>query len=135
MIELANRCCCHEVLRRHARRIGGSLPGFLRYRHEHSRHSYDVAGGHRQFELLVDAPDASVHGLADAPNRLAPAEVLLDSLADGLADRVAAMTRGAPIDRTAAVAGVVAGHMRPSRHSTYAGEVQQPVSPPEQPTS
>jgi len=68
-----------------ARREGGhrllfaaSCRTSLRYRTQHSRHSDEIRGGHRQLEVLIDVADAAVDGLSDAPHRLAPAEVLLD---------------------------------------------------------
>src|SRR6185295_7273743 len=80
----------------------------LRHRTQHSSHSGDVAGCHRQLEVLIDAPESSVDGLAYAPDRLAPAEVFLDALSDGLAYRIAGVAGRAGVDGAAPLMGRVA---------------------------
>src|SRR5690606_117381 len=62
----------------HSMRFAASSRTSLRYRTQYSRHSDEIRGGHRQLEVLIDLPDSPVDGLPDAPDRLAPAEVLLD---------------------------------------------------------
>src|SRR5215212_6466988 len=57
----------------------------LRHRAQHSGHSGDVACGHGELEVLIDASEASIDRLADATDGLAPAEVLFDALSDRLA--------------------------------------------------
>ena len=89
-----------------------SLCNSLRYHTQYSRHSHDVASRHRELELLIDAPQPAKHDLANAPDRLTPAEVFLDALADCLTHRVAVMARGARIDGAAAAPLEVLGHMR-----------------------
>jgi hypothetical protein len=93
-------------------RIGGSSRRSLRHCPQHSRHSHDVARLYRRFEVLVDALNPSVDGLSDATDRLGPAEVFLDALANRLANRVARMPCGSPVDGTAADAHVVACYVR-----------------------
>src|SRR5258706_1492926 len=84
----------------------------LRVRAQHSGNSYDVARRHRELEVLVDAPHPPVHGLADAPHGLAPAEVLFDALANRLADGIARVAHRTAVNRAApAPPGVVTGHM------------------------
>src|SRR5829696_7616483 len=65
----------------------------LRHRAQHSSYSGDVARGHGELEVLIDAPESSVDGLADAADCLAPAEVFLDALSDRLAGDVARVAR------------------------------------------
>ena len=89
-----------------------SLHRCLRFRAQHSGNSYDIARRHGELEVLIDASHPAVHRLADAPHGLAPAEVLLDALADRLADGIARMAHRPAINRAAAAARVVAGHVR-----------------------
>src|SRR5690606_19898724 len=95
----------------------------LRYRTQYSRHSDEIRGGHRQLEVLVDVADAAVDGLPDAPHRLSPAEVLLDALALGLAEPVALVTRGAPVNGATPMPRVVTRHMR--RHLPAAARLDE----------
>ena len=83
-----------------------------RHRDRHSGEAHQVAGGHGELELLIDALQSAKHGLANPADGLAPAEVLLDPLADDLAQAVARMASGAAVDRAAAAPGVVAGDVR-----------------------
>ena len=48
-----------------------------------------VAGRHCQFEVLIDAFNASVHGLSNPAHSFAPAKVLFDPFSDRLADGIA----------------------------------------------
>lgn len=84
---------------------------FLRHQARHSSHSNEIAGRHGQFEVLIDTLDAAVHGLSEAPHRLAPAEVFFDAFANGLTQFVARMASRARIDRTAAPARLMTGHV------------------------
>lgn len=74
-----------------------SSPCSVRHRAEQSRHAHDVARGHGQLEVLINAPDASIQCLPNSFDRLAPAEVILDAPPDRLADGVAGVARRAPI--------------------------------------
>ena len=89
----------------------------LRCRTDQPRHSHDVAGGHRQFEVLINASYPAVDGLADAADGLAPSEVFFNALANRLADRVAAVPCRTAIDRAATRSRDVRGHMR--RDATF----------------
>lgn len=89
-----------------------SLRRSLRYRARHSGDSDDIACRHREFEVLIDSAQASVHRLADTAHGLAPAEVLLDALSDRLAQRVPDVPGRARVNRAAAASGVVARHVR-----------------------
>src|SRR5882724_3313004 len=84
----------------------------LRYRAWHSGNSQDVARRHRELEVLIDPSQSSEHGLADTPDGLAPAEVLLYPLADHLTQYVALVPGRAPVNRAAPATRVVARHMR-----------------------
>lgn len=81
-------------------------------RPEYSRHSHDVAGRHRQLEVLIDLLDASIQCLPDPTDCLAPAEVLFDAFADRLADGIALMSCRAPVDGAATDARVIDRDMR-----------------------
>ena len=94
-----------------------SLRCSLRYRAQYSGHSHQIRRSHRELEVQIDAPDPSVHGLAQAPDRLCPTEVLLDALTNHLADRVARMPGRAPVDRAAALTCSVGRHVRTARPS------------------
>jgi len=48
-----------------------------------------ITGSHRQIEMLIDAPNASIHGLSNAVHGLAPAETFFNSCPDSLADGIA----------------------------------------------
>src|SRR5438105_2663633 len=89
-----------------------SLRRSLRYSEYYSGHAREIAGGHRQLEVLIDSLQPSEDGLPDASHRLAPAKVLFDALADRLAQWIARVTRGTPVDGTAAAPALVAGNMR-----------------------
>ena len=95
-----------------AARSWDSYRGSLRYRAQHSGHSHDVARGRRQLEVLIDPFDATVDGLADSPDGLAPTEVVLDSLSDHLAGGVARVMCRKPINGAAPLVGRVARHVR-----------------------
>ncbi len=69
---------------------GGSLQRSLWHHAWHSGHAGQIARGHRQLEVLVNAPlDAAIDRLPDPANCLAPAEMLFDTFADDLAYSVA----------------------------------------------
>lgn len=89
-----------------------SLRGSLRHRAQYSRDFHDIARRHRELELLVDPSQSAKHRLANATDRLVPAEVLFDALADHLTDPVAGMARSASIDRAAAALREVLCHVR-----------------------
>ena len=89
----------------------GSWGRSLRRLHRHSRHSDDVARRHRQFEVLINPFDSTVHGLPDPAHGLTPSKMFFDSFSDCLADCVAAVSGSSPIDGTASDARGVAGHM------------------------
>lgn len=97
----------------------------LRYRRQYSGHPHQVRRRHRELEVLIDAPDAPVDGLTDAPDRLAPAEVLFDALAHDLAEPVTGVPGRARVDRAASVARVIARHMR--RHPAIAASLHKVV--------
>src|ERR1700758_2248443 len=100
---------CHAP---QAARPGGSLPRSREPLVHYSCHAREVARDHRQLEVLVDPLDAAIHRLPDPANRLAPAEMLLDTLADDLAHLVSLVPRCTVIDRAATRAGVIACDMR-----------------------
>ncbi len=56
---------------------------------------------HGECERDAYAFNAAQHRLGDGPNRLAPAEYLLDPFADALAHRISGMSRGAAVERRA----------------------------------
>src|SRR4249920_447807 len=66
-----------------------------------------VVGGGGEHEEPLDQRTPAMTRLAQAADRLHPAEGLLDAFALDHADGIAGMARGAPIDRGAAVAGVL----------------------------
>src|SRR5690606_600123 len=107
----------------HSMRFAASSRTSLRYRTQYSRHSDEIRGGHRQLEVLIDLPDSPVDGLPDAPDRLAPAEVLLDALALDLTEPVALVTGRSAVDGAAPIPGVVVRHMR--RHLPAAACVDE----------
>src|SRR5258706_5934269 len=78
----------------------------------HSGDTHQVAGGHREFELLIDPMDSPKHSLANASDRLAPAKVLFNSFANSLTELVGGITCCSSVDRTAAATSVVAGDVR-----------------------
>ena len=90
----------------------GSLRHSGRHHHRHSSEAQQVAGCHRELELVIDSLQAAKHGLTNAANGLAPSEVLLDALADNLAQVITGMPGSAAVDRAATAAGVVTGDMR-----------------------
>src|SRR5882724_4596005 len=69
--------------------------------------AHEVVDRRGEGEHPVDSADAPVAGLAHEPHGLEPAEDLLDELALLLADQIARMARGAAIDRTRTVRGVL----------------------------
>src|SRR5487761_2606242 len=86
--------------------FGRSCPHLLRYHHHYSSHSHDVACGHSELEVLIDALHPPIHGLADATYGLAPADV----------------PSGACVNRAAAAPGSVARHMRGHIARTTVGD-------------
>lgn len=105
---LSSRCDANM----HRVRFCRSLVHLPRHRKQYSRHTREIARGHRQFELLIDPLEASEHGLSNPPHGLAPTEVLLDALTDDLADPVALVPRCPLIDGTAAASSIILGHVR-----------------------
>ena len=95
-----------------AHAVSGSSHCALKPCAQHSSHAHDIAGGHRELEVLIDASQPTIYCLPDATDRLAPTEVLLDALTDDLAYRVAGMAGGACVKGAAAAASVVARHVR-----------------------
>ncbi len=89
-----------------------SLRSALRHHAQYSRDSHDIARHHRELELLIDPPQSAKYSLANPSDCLAPAEVLFDAFANHLADDIAAMARGASIDRTTAAPLDVLCHVR-----------------------
>src|SRR5450432_2211607 len=79
--------------------LGRSLRRSFRFCDRHSSHSQYVACRHRELEVLIDSPEASVHRLPDVTHGLAPAKVLFDALSDDLAQNVSRMPCRASIDR------------------------------------
>lgn len=51
----------------------------------YSSDAQQIAGGHREFELLIDPLRTTKHGLPKPADGLTPAERFLDTLADDLA--------------------------------------------------
>lgn len=92
--------------------LNGSLHRSLRQRRQYSGHSGQVARQHRELEVLVDPFDAAIDGLTNPADSLAPTEVLFDAFAFHLADSVAGVPRGAPVDCAAAPTLIVARDMR-----------------------
>jgi len=81
------------------------------FRRQQLRQPDQVTGGGGQGEGPADAGLAAVAGFPQSAAGLDPAERLLDALADPLADGVAGVSGGAPVDRRATV-GDVLRHMR-----------------------
>lgn len=92
-------------------RFGGSLHRSSRHRTQYSRNSGQIAGDHRQFEVLIYAFEATIYSLSKLSDRLAPAKVLFNSFADDLAHSVPLVPRGTAIDGAAASSRVVACHV------------------------
>src|SRR3982751_357472 len=82
------------------------------HRHRHSRESQQIAGSHRELELLIDPRQTSIYSLPQPANRLAPTEVFLDSLAHDLAPAVTQVAGGARVNSATAAAGVIASDVR-----------------------
>jgi len=82
-------------------------------RHNEFREPNQVVGGGRQGEGPSDFLDSSIFRLSEAADGLHPAEAFLDPLANALADRLAGMARGGPVDggATAGVSRDVRGHV------------------------
>src|SRR3972149_4671144 len=93
--------------------MGCGVRSFSRLRTDSScrcedfRDADQVVGSGGEREEPIDQRAAAMAGLAQAAHGLDPAEALLDALALDLADGVAGMARGAPIDRRAAGLGVL----------------------------
>lgn len=83
-----------------------------RRRHRYSPEAHQVARSHGELELLIDASQATEHGLADAADGLSPSEVLFDPLAHDLAQPIARMASGPPVDRASPATRVVGGDVR-----------------------
>lgn len=81
---------------------GSSLCSSLRCRGQYSGDAHDVARRHGELDLLIDPPDAAKDCLSKSPHRVAPTEVLLDALADDLADSIPLVAGGPSVDRAAA---------------------------------
>src|SRR5688500_9654733 len=61
--------------------VAGRLPSqrcSLWVDRQHATEPDQIRSGHRELEVLIDAPEPAVDRLADPANGLAPAEVLLD---------------------------------------------------------
>jgi hypothetical protein len=71
------------------------------YRMERAPHPYQVVGRHREHKLKVDTRRAPKFGLPDLSNGLTPPKTLFDALADPLADEVAGLPSGAPVNSRA----------------------------------
>src|SRR5690242_19694643 len=126
-------CRCRTPARRHCAvlrlHLGGSSRGSLRHRSQYPDHASQIARDHRQLEVLIDPLDAAIDRLPNPTDGLAPAEMLLDALADHLTDPVARVPRRAPIDCAAALALIVARHVRRLLASTaFAHELARVVS-------
>jgi len=89
-----------------------SLPHFLRYRKQYSRHTREIARGHRQFEPLIDPLESSEDSLPNSPDGLSPTEVFLVTFADDLADPLALVPCRPSIDGAATASSIVLGYMR-----------------------
>src|SRR5215475_4087284 len=98
--------------------IGASLPRPHRDRHRYSGQAQQVAGRHGELELQIDPSQAAKDGLPNPADSLCPAEVFFDTLAHHLAQSIAGMPGGEPIERTAAASGVVLSKM--GSHTTFA---------------
>ena len=83
----------------------------------------EVAGRGREGEGHVDALAAAHADAAQHPELLAPAEALLDALADALAHRVAGMARRAPVEGGAPLGGVAGDVERDVQGSQLVHEV------------
>src|SRR5450631_1829964 len=103
-------------------RFGRSWCNLLRYQHHYSSHSHDVACCHGELELLIDALQPPINGLADAAYGLTPAEVLFNALSDALAQPVAGVPGGACVNRAAAAPCSVPRHMRDHVTRTAVGD-------------
>lgn len=108
--------CRLGVFEQVRRTAAGSLLVYFGQGGQHSSCSHHIARRNGQFEVLVDTlmPRYTVWRMR--PADLPQPEVLLDALTDRLADCVARMACGSPVDRTGADARVIArnmpGHMR-----------------------
>lgn len=119
----ARRCHAPQSVR-----YGGSSHRSRKHRVHYSRHAREVARNHRELEVLVDPLDAAIHGLPDTADRLAPAEMLLDTLADDLAHLVSRVPRCTVIDRSATRVGIIACDMRGHiSHSAIVYEIMRVV--------
>lgn len=87
--------------------FGDSRRRSVRHRQRYSGEAHQVAGGHSELELLIDATQSAKHGLSNPPDGLAPPEVLLDPFADDLADAVTQMAGRTAVDRAATATGIV----------------------------
>jgi hypothetical protein len=109
--ESAGRLPSQSRYQRLRDRVRGSLHHSLRRRAHYSRHAREVARGHRQFAVLIDALNPPKDGLSNPANRLTPAEVFLDSLADHLTDSVSVVPGRSPINAAAAPPSIVLRHV------------------------
>lgn len=107
---------CHAIRRPDSGarqpRFGGSLHRSSRHRTQYSGNSGQIAGNHRQLEVLVHAFEPTIDSLSKPSDRLSPAKVLFDALSDHLTHSISLVPRGTAIDGAAASSRVVARHMR-----------------------
>ena len=89
-----------------------------RYRHRYSGQTQQVACRHGELELQINPSQAAKDGLPNPADSLCPAEVFFDTLAHHLAQSIAGMPGGTPVERTAAAPGVVLSKM--GSHTTFA---------------
>ena len=124
-----------------ARQAGGAAPGGsgggertrmgLAIMPQQLGQADQIVGRGRQRELPADALLAAMPGAPLQGDLLDPAEAFLDPLADALAHRVAGMAGGPPVDRRAAVAGVlgdVRGDLELAQCGDEAGRVEALVA-------
>lgn len=102
----------HRCEAAHRRHSAASWRCSLRPREQYSGHSRQVARRHGQLEVLIDPLQAAEQCLPYVADRLAPAEVLLDALADRLTEPVAEMPGRARIDGAATAPAHVLGDVR-----------------------
>lgn len=97
---------CHTVGRPNSGarqpRFGGSMHRSSRHRSQYSCNSGQIAGDHRQLEVLVHAFETTIYSLSKPSDRLAPAKVLFDAFADDLVHSVSLVPRSTDIDSAAA---------------------------------
>ena len=85
------------------RRIDRAAGGSSTRIHAQVLHPHQIVGGEGQQELKVQLGLPDSPALVQSLHGLGSAKAFIDPLADPLADGVAGVTRGAPIDRRGAL--------------------------------